>query len=95
MNAKELPHNTGYLRKALKTVSAGLMGEELRGFALKVRFALKVQHMQLLIYNCWDDGLGQTGCSTLWFVGMYNRLMLRSLPVYQVRLDRCPCLVLP
>ena len=23
-----------------------------------------------LIYNSWDDGLGQTGSSVLWFVGM-------------------------
>ena len=33
---KELPHFTGYLRKGLRTVSANLAGEELRGFGLKV-----------------------------------------------------------
>ena len=32
---KELPHYTGYLRKALRTVSSNLIGAELRGFTLK------------------------------------------------------------
>ena len=26
--------------------------------------------IHVLIYNCWDDGLGQTESSVLWFVGM-------------------------
>ncbi len=37
VNQKELPHYTGYLRKALKTAAANLMGDELHGFAMKVR----------------------------------------------------------
>ena len=24
----------------------------------------------VLIYNCWDDGLGQTGSTLLWLAGM-------------------------
>ena len=36
VNSKDLPHYTGYLRKALKTVSVNLIGDELHGFALKV-----------------------------------------------------------
>jgi hypothetical protein len=36
VNSKELPHYTGYLRKGLRTVSSKLIGEELRGFGLKV-----------------------------------------------------------
>ncbi len=37
VNPKELPNFTGYLRKGLRTVSANLSGDELRGFTLKVR----------------------------------------------------------
>ena len=36
VDQKELPHYIGYLRKALKTVSNLLIGNELRGFSLKV-----------------------------------------------------------
>ena len=36
VHQKELPHYIGYLRKALKTVANMLIGEELRGFSLKV-----------------------------------------------------------
>ena len=36
VDQKELPHYIGYLRKALKTVSNLLIGEELHGFSLKV-----------------------------------------------------------
>ncbi|CAI8049233.1 eIF-2-alpha kinase activator GCN1, partial [Geodia barretti] len=35
VDQKELPHYIGYLRKALKTVSNLLIGNELRGFSLK------------------------------------------------------------
>jgi HEAT repeat protein len=35
VDQKELPHYIGYLRKALKTVSNMLIGDELRGFSLK------------------------------------------------------------
>ena len=36
VNLKELPHFTGYLRKALRTAAANLVGDELHGFKLKV-----------------------------------------------------------
>jgi HEAT repeat protein len=35
VNQKELPHYIGYLRKALKTATNMLVGDELRGFSLK------------------------------------------------------------
>ena len=47
---KELPHYIGYLRKALKTASNMLIGDELRGFSLKVSC-----HEDCCIVGCHGD----------------------------------------
>ena len=60
MDQKELPHYIGYLRKALKTVSNMLIGEELRGFSLKVGSIKNTFSFTLALFTLWYNELNNS-----------------------------------